>query len=604
MNLTPHQQSLVDRGFARVYNGRLIPVMRGAEDDSPETIFAELPADLSALSAADLAALAESLAASLSAVAANPAAYVTAELDGEALVAAASEARAALDLIRAELTSREDEPEPETPDEPAPADEPEPAVSDAAAAALADLAAEPEPAVEAPIADDLPESGTAVVASATPAIAPLRPVRSAGAAPVGVGTPRISLTAASGTFSGIDLGAPITDPATLGDLLIQQQRKMGAPTGDRHAVAKARWAESYPSDRRLTGDIATNMSLIASATDEAAIKAEMAKRRKSLTAAGGWCAPVTPYYELATLGTADRPVRNALPGFDASRGGIRHARPNSIVAINDAVGIVTAADDAQGGTYAAKSCQIIDCPDFVDVQANAVYHCLQFGNLTARAFPELVAKWSDDTMTVLARLAESYLLTRIDTLSTQVTADGVELGATATLLPQVLTAAVAMRNRHRMADDTVLRAMFPEWVIPLMVSDVIKSQFDRFTTDAARLTAILRQFNIEPTFYKDTADGRGQVFGAQTNGTLLGFPDHVTWYLYPEGAFIYLDAGTLEIGLVRDSVLNAQNDFQIFGEFFENIAFVGVEALAIDSEVCNSGVVAAPAEVTCPIDFS
>lgn len=41
------------------------------------------------------------------------------------------------------------------------------------------------------------------------------------------------------------------------------------------------------------------------------------------------------------------------------------------------------------------------------------------------------------------------------------------------------------------------------------------------------------------------------------------------------GTFVFRDAGTLELGIVRDSVLRSgHNDFQLFGETFENVARV------------------------------
>jgi hypothetical protein len=42
---------------------------------------------------------------------------------------------------------------------------------------------------------------------------------------------------------------------------------------------------------------------------------------------------------------------------------------------------------------------------------------------------------------------------------------------------------------------------------------------------------------------------------------------------FPEGTFLYIDGGTLDLGLVRDSTLNSTNDFQVFGEIFNNTVF-------------------------------
>ena len=70
---------------------------------------------------------------------------------------------------------------------------------------------------------------------------------------------------------------------------------------------------------------------------------------------------------------------------------------------------------------------------------------------------------------------------------------------------------------------------------------------------------------------------------------------HVQWALYPEGAFIHVDSGSLELGLVRDSTLNSTNDFQIFGETFENVARLAPAQACywITSDICAIGAVPA-----------
>ena len=68
------------------------------------------------------------------------------------------------------------------------------------------------------------------------------------------------------------------------------------------------------------------------------------------------------------------------------------------------------------------------------------------------------------------------------------------------------------------------------------------------------------------------------------------------WAIFPEGEFLHLDAGTLDLGIVRDSTLNSTNDFQIFGENFENVARIGPAqaALWVTSTVAANGEVRAP----------
>ena len=72
---------------------------------------------------------------------------------------------------------------------------------------------------------------------------------------------------------------------------------------------------------------------------------------------------------------------------------------------------------------------------------------------------------------------------------------------------------------------------------------------------------------------------------------LDGCPNTVQWAIYPEGAFIGVDMGVLELGIVRDSTLNSTNDFQVFGERFRNVARLAPEQAAywVTTDWCPSG---------------
>ncbi len=131
---------------------------------------------------------------------------------------------------------------------------------------------------------------------------------------------------------------------------------------------------------------------------------------------------------------------------------------------------------------------MIPCPSFQETDVDTIYHCLRFGNLSSRTFPERVQQWNDLVLAAHARVAENNLLTHIDAFSTQVTAGTLGLGATSDLFGQILAAVNGMRSRHRMNPEAVLRLLIPDWTIDLLISDVIRSQFQRFDTDEARIT--------------------------------------------------------------------------------------------------------------------
>lgn len=596
-------------------------------------IFPVAPSDLAAASSQQLQRFIAECELVVDRIMDDPNALLTDDFTMGDLVAAMEAGVATMATVREELARKEAEEPPvegeeegETDEEASPS-EPEgtAAVEDAESltpkleelAALARSESEPAPdegdgGEEGDPAPDEgePESATAtgaavavVAASEPPALKPIRRLPKPSSERVGTVSQQLQPLVAAADGLGPHLGEAI-DSEEIAKMMVKARRDFGTiaeGTETKVPIARADWSDSYGPERTLTADADINWDRINQVIDTELIKMEMSRRKtEALTASGGLCAPVTPYYQLQMISQSMRPVRAALPSFNADRGGLRFARPAALSAVTTAVGVRTAANDFAGGTEGAKTCQVIPCPPFSEVDVSIIYHCLQFGNLGARTFPELVAQWNSLVLAAHARTAETLLLDGIAAASTAITASNNALGASASLLGQILTAANALRSRHRMDPNAVLRVLLPEWSMDLLLSDIMRSQYQRFDQTEAGLTALLRTFDVEPTFYLDSATGAGQVYGAQAAGALLSFPTSLVWYMFPEGSFLYLDGGTLELGLVRDSTLNRTNDFQIFGESFENVAFVGIESYAVTSTVCDSGQVALPVTSECP----
>ena len=403
-----------------------------------------------------------------------------------------------------------------------------------------------------------------------------RPPRAARSRqPVPAETVGASLVASSG-IRGIAPGTPL-DREGIAQALLEAHRLTSArDITERVIVASARY--EYPEERQLDDNPARNTERIEAAVGEAA-----------LLASGGLCAPVTPLYDLPILSVPDRPVRAALAGFQATRGGISYPTPLSLADVEDGVGVVTAANDELGGTFATKNCVVIDCEPYTDAVIEAIYACIEHGNFGARTWPERVANLADLLAAQHAKVAEMELLDALSDGSTAV-ADEAKYGATSSIIQGVLKASAGLRSRHRMRPETRLRAIFPAWAIDLMVADMVHQPYDRFERSRDGVVALLSTVgNISASFYLDGPTGGGQISGAQSAGALLEFPTTVIWYLFPEGTWLFLDGGELDLGLVRDSVLNSTNDFQIFMETFEGAAMVGIESLEVTSTVCPNG---------------
>ena len=105
--------------------------------------------------------------------------------------------------------------------------------------------------------------------------------------------------------------------------------------------------------------------------------------------------------------------------------------------------------------------------------------------------------------------------------------------------------------------------------------------------------AYLRSVGIDPMFYLDSpSTGTTQLPDAsQTAAAIDALPDNVQWAIYPDGAFLGIDTGSLELGIVRDSTLNSTNDFQVFGERFRNLVRIAPAQAAywVTSDLCANG---------------
>jgi hypothetical protein len=181
------------------------------------------------------------------------------------------------------------------------------------------------------------------------------------------------------------------------------------------------------------------------------------------------------------------------------------------------------------------------------------------------------------------------------------------------LLASVDLIGAGYRYGHRYPRNVGLTAVFPEWAIDLFRADMLReaahsnnadinvmaitdAQIDDWfsargidviwTADALKAgtygtggSAIPAQF-----FAKATPGETPQWPGQTDNGVVV-----LAWLLFVTGTFQFLDGGRLDLGVVRDSVLDATNDYETFLELFEGIAFRGNECYQVQSTILPNG---------------
>lgn len=516
-----------------------------------------------------------------------------------------------------DLTAPEPEPTPEPTPAPEgdPAPEPEPAPG-------ADPPADDPPAPDAPEGEGTNAGEPAMTAATRRPLGGVNQPPAATTADIGHVTLR---TTAAGGLPGIEPGTALTREQLANAFTSKGQAVSGLNVGgyERYAVATVR--TDYPEERQLRRGVSafTNMQLLDNASRSARrmhardnLATQVVTRQgpapeDALTAAG-LCAPLTNIYDIEVIGDVDRPVRDALVRMGAERGGIQWRPALDGVTQTGGIGVWTPTDD-EDETPTPKSCVEIDCPGVLTAEVDAVYQCLTFSNMSTRFDPE----WMDATIQAQAiahaRFAENRLITQLTTASKNVYSTKV-LGAMRDSLVTLDRMIAYYKNVHRLADDAPLRWIAPLWYRNMLRADIVMQMVGDGLASLALADSEMARFfaerNVNVTWHLDGINPPDVDLATDivtpnqfyallaTNSAVPDFPTPVSTILFREGDWAYLDGGTLDLGVVRDSTLNGLNRFQTFSESFETTAFRGIESIHLVLRVQPTGESAATADTT------
>jgi hypothetical protein len=432
----------------------------------------------------------------------------------------------------------------------------------------------------------------------------------------------VTITAAQ-SMPKIPAGSVLTSKHQLGELMGETLRKMdggrrGGQYRDQRDIAFVQW--ELPEERRLTSDAESNSRKIEAVCGLEANRFRMSPEGTPLVATGGICLPVNVDYSVPTWSTADQPLRDGLPAFQADRGGLRFVTPPDI-------GVPPAAGTASGiglstGLWpeatdlnpagATKPVYVVPCGSEQLVYVGAVTSRLQFGNMEARFAPEQLAANTQQAIAVAAREAELTLLSQIAGYTKQVPLSGY-LGAARDILSGIDLMRGKYAQPHRIPRSATLTAIYPEWTMDLIKADLLREighdnagPRDILAVTDEQVNDLFAKRNINVIW---TIDGlpagtygtggtaiTSQEWSVATAGSAPQWPGQVSneafqvmGLLYVEGTFQFLDGGRLDLGVVRDSLLDSTNDFEVFTEEFIGIAYRGIDAFQLQHTVMPSG---------------
>lgn len=324
-------------------------------------------------------------------------------------------------------------------------------------------------------------------------------------------------------------------------------------------------------------------------------------RETPLAAACGLCGPGDVDHTHPICSEDGRPIRDALPQFQATRGKITFAPAASIGDLAGNVSIWTLADDeaacaigspASPGDTPTKPCPPIACPEEIVCATDAVVRCITVGNFQAQFSPEF---WSSRLALLLAefdRVAEQKAIEEIHAASVDLgTVD--ECNTLASFLMGINSIIAAdrsaqrnMTRRYRVIADAYIRDYMRNQVIKNLG---VANNIGALQLADATINGWLADINASVVWTFD-----GTFDGTEHRILLPGeTPTTAGVYVHPEDSFVFLDGGTLDLGTdIHDSMLNATNDRQAFAESFEKTCFRGCSAYVFDIPVfsgCGCG---------------
>lgn len=400
---------------------------------------------------------------------------------------------------------------------------------------------------------------------------------------------RLSVTAGV-DIPGIARGGELPDLDALVDAM--QRRARGMPVtrdghGNEQLVATLRNEFEHTIDDRTSPAQVEELFRYLTSPD----------KQQALVAGGGWCAPSEVRYDFFNVACEDGLID--LPTFGVSRGGIRWPTSPSLADAFGSNGMApfavtfsntsvpwlwTETDDILTVTGSTnKPCLRVPCPTFNEARLECYGVCLTAGNLTDDAYPEATRNTLQLLMSAHQHAMNARYIATMVSLSTAIVSGGDYAGTTSMpVYNQVLgglsLAAVDYRARYGMCEDDVLEVVAPYWVLSEIQADLAwRNGIDLLSVSTAQINGYFADRNLRVQW---AGDWQVRTTGLPGHSAgMTAWPTSADFMIYAAGTFIRGNGLSLDLGVVRDSVLNAENDFTAaWSEECHLIARVGHES--------------------------
>lgn len=320
---------------------------------------------------------------------------------------------------------------------------------------------------------------------------------------------------------------------------------------------------------------------------------EAAKRGQdpSLRAAG-WCAPSPIVYDWIADYVVDGLL--SMPEVDAPRGGLQTTEGPQLLqgTYADPANFGFGGTEAQAIAGYTKTCETIECPDFVDNRLDFVGYCWKIPILTESAFPELVADALRLSDVAYAHKMNGRFINDIWNLSTPINTTG--LGAVfLDTLEAFVQIAVRERRWWNIGENAMMEVKLPQVALDIFKFDMARRSGlalnDIATTQ--KVAAHFAEHNLAVEYLSDFQD-----LGGVTGTVAASWPATLKAMIYPAGTFVKAVRDVINMSAVYDAASLSINEYT--GVFFEQgvkTIKMGYRAHRLEVPVCAAGVTGANA---------
>lgn len=329
------------------------------------------------------------------------------------------------------------------------------------------------------------------------------------------------------------------------------------------------------------------------ATSEA-VKAHIERVKMSLghsgeaamTAAMTWCSPSEVVYNWIADFVIDGLID--LPEISAPRGGLMLTEGPRLAqegyGDEENFGFGGTEAEMEGGYV--KTCETIECPDFVDHRLDFDGYCWKIPILTESSFPELVADAMRASDVLYAHKINKRKIADIINESVARNATDVYGGSVMDTIEALVQIATKERRWWNIGENAVMEVKLPQFV-----RDVFKIDMQRRSglalSDVAteqKINAIFANHNLSVKYLSD--------FDERTTSShpTADWPGTFRAIIYPAGTFVVAQKDVITVSTVHDAASLSANEYT--GVFYEQGLKVirrGYRSTVVTIPLCTAG---------------